>query len=157
MPFIPLCGQAALSFLCEEDFRVIASPSELSSMVWIALSTDPSHNTEEHLLITWQLLRWKRKSNAEREIEDVKEQIIPIQLPEAIPLERLQSFFEAWQIVLKEAFTALENKGGAALDWLMPYDLFNYRIFDAIKLKRAQTTEDFAHALRAKTRLGRWL
>jgi hypothetical protein len=157
MPSIALYGKAALSFLCEEDFRVITSPSELSSMVWIALSTNPSHNTEESLLITWQLLRWKRKNNAEMEIEDIKEQIIPIQLPEALPLERLQSFFEAWQIVLKEAFTALEKKGGEALDGLMPYDLFNYRIFDVIQLKRAHTTEDFAHALRAKTRLGRWL
>jgi len=40
------------------------------------------------------------------------------------------------------------------LDYLMPHDLL---CTDALKLKRAQTREDFAKALCAKSRLGAYL
>lgn len=98
----------------------------------------------------FRLIIWEERDGM-LSIRDVKEQQVymgwPVLYDDA---ERVAAFFEAYG----EVFAEVADRGVEVVERLMPHDLINA---DALKLKRAHTREDFAAALRAKRRLGRYL
>lgn len=87
-----------------------------------------------------------------RSVRDIKEQQIymgwPVLYDDA---DRVAAFFAALGDVLGEI---AEAGGTEVFECLMPHDLLDA---GALKLKRARSRDDFSAALRAKSRLGRYI
>jgi hypothetical protein len=95
-----------------------------------------------------RLIVWDIGDGGKVSIRDIKEQEVYMGWPVYYEdRERVASFFVALNQVL------LEIKPSVA-ETLMPHDLLDTSV---LALKRATTREDFAAALRAKSRLGKYL
>ena len=94
-----------------------------------------------------RLIVWETRDGTES-IRDIKEQELYMGWPVFYDdEERIEAFFAALGGVIAEI-------GLEAVECLMPHDLMRT---DVLKLKRARTREDFDAALRAKSRLGKFL
>jgi hypothetical protein len=94
-----------------------------------------------------RLVIWD-SSDGNLTIRDIKEQDVFLDMPIECTLDRLGTYLAALEVVLVEV---LASKNA---DYLMPHDLLD---LSALELVRAQTTDDFAKALRVKSRLGKYL
>ena len=61
------------------------------------------------------------------------------------------AYLRGWGLALRELFT---KAAPSIFDTLMPHDLSDGGV---LKLRRANTPEDYRDALLAKSRLGKWL
>lgn len=106
-------------------------------------------NGETVALGVFRTISWDRDpSSGERMIRDVKEQQVYLGWPALYrDRERVAAYLQA----LEQALIEIPD---GALEELMPADLIHCEV---LELRKAKTSEDFAKALRAKKRLGRWL
>lgn len=103
----------------------------------------------EKARITVRLIVWE-VDGEQRTIRDIKEQQVyagPVWLFD--DEQRVAEMLDAHREVLGEVLADPR----IPIDGLMPHDLLR---LDVMKLKTVRTREQFAKALRAKSRLGRW-
>lgn len=121
--------------------------SELVKLEVVAGEDEDDGRDEPAAFAVIRLIIWDQRDGL-LSIRDVKEQQVfmgwPVLFEDG---ERVAAFFAALGEVIAEI--PLEE-----VETLMPHDLM---CADALKLKRATTREDFAAALRAKSRLGQFL
>lgn len=92
-----------------------------------------------------RMITWEAADDGTRSIRDIKEQELYMGWPVFYEdIDRIEAFFAA----LGDVLTEIPLDAAAPM---MPHELM---CTDALKLKRAHTREDFAAALRAKSRLG---
>jgi hypothetical protein len=115
---------------------------------WDGLDDDPERATVVIRLIVLE------EHEGERLIRDIKEQQLHCG-PAALydDTTRVDEMLYAQQEVLGEVLGQMTGDLDVVYT-LMPHDLF---FADVMTLVRARTREDFARALRAKSRLGRYL
>lgn len=115
---------------------------------WDGLDEDPERATVVVRLIVFD------EGDDGPSIRDIKEQQLHCG-PAALydDTTRVDEMLYAQQEVLGELLRGMTGNDGV-VDTLMPHDLF---FTDVMTLVRARTREDFARALRAKSRLGRYL
>ena len=95
-----------------------------------------------------RLIVWEPSTDDKLSIRDVKEQDVFLDMPIECTLARLGIYLAALQTVLADVLASKH------VELLMPHELLD---FSALKLVRAQTADDFAKALRMKSRLGTYL
>lgn len=95
-----------------------------------------------------RLIIWEPAGEDKLSIRDVKEQDVFLDMPIECTLARLDIYLRALQAVLADVLASKQ------VEYLMPHDVVD---FSALKLVRAQTADDFAKALRVKSRLGKYL
>jgi hypothetical protein len=106
---------------------------------------------EEHarLYVVLRLVVWDQQPDGALSIRDVKEQQIYVDAPKDTTFERFVEFMRGYDKVLSEVLAATKDA-----EYLMPHDLVS---FAALRLKTANTAEEFEQALRMKSRLGKYL
>lgn len=98
--------------------------------------------------VTLRLVLWSN-DNGSRCVENIKEQ--PVSFFDGPLDDRSRAYLQALCTVIREALQA-----NAPCVSLLPVDFFKFRSHP-LGLKTPQTVEDFAAALRVKSRLGKWL
>jgi hypothetical protein len=94
-----------------------------------------------------RLIIWE-DANGTLSIRDVKEQDIYVDLPEDCTFERLVMYLRGMEMAMQDVLASPQ------IETLMPHDLLDW---SALKLRKAETVEDFDKALRMKSRLGKYL
>jgi hypothetical protein len=138
--------QHELQQLIGETFPARAT-NELASLDLVSVE---DHADPGAFFVTLRLILWELSTPETLSIIDVKEQQVYFKPPPgaAGSAERIAAFVRALVRVLA---TVLESP---QLPTLMPHDLF---VWSPLKLAKPQTDDDFAAALRVKSRLGRYL
>ena len=95
-----------------------------------------------------RLVVWDVGPDGAQSIRDIKEQDVYLGMPLECTLDRLAIYLAALERVLADVLETPQ------LETLMPHDILD---LSALKLARASSVEDFEKALRAKSRLGKYL
>jgi hypothetical protein len=103
----------------------------------------------DRLYVVLRLVVWDQQPDGALSIRDIKEQQLFIDVPEDTTFERFVEFMRGYDTVLSEVLATTKDA-----EYLMPHDLVS---FAALKLKTANTADEFAQALRVKSRLGKYL
>jgi hypothetical protein len=123
-----------------------AKPLTLEIVRWSPPTSRESDGSgEPRGIAVVRMIGWDQDNGS---IRDIKEQEVYMEWPAFYEdRERTASFFAALGRILEEIETGVAET-------LMPSDLVHTT---ALALKRARTQEDFDTALRAKSRLGKYL
>lgn len=122
--------------------------SDLVSLELVEEAVAPAESDEPVAMAVVRLIVWEERDGL-RSIRDIKEQQLYLGWPVLYDdAERVANYFAAFA----EVFAEIARP--EIVERLMPHDLL---ITDALKLKRARSRDDFVAALRARSRLGRYL
>jgi len=115
--------------------------------------TPYSYIKDGDVRVTLRLVLWNvpRSNEGARSIRDVKEQIVTI-WKDIWPSSKFTPFMEGWKLAVKYVLTHSQEA-----ETLMPADFMNSRIYTVVGMKTPTTPEDYARALLARGRLGKWL
>ena len=94
-----------------------------------------------------RLFIWE-DANGTLSIRDIKEQDLYVDLPDDCTFERLVMYLRGMEMAMQDVLASPQ------IETLMPHDLVDW---SALKLRKAETAEDFDKALRMKSRLGKYL
>jgi hypothetical protein len=113
-------------------------------------SESPSELEESSIRLLWIRYEWL---DGKRTLIDVIGQEIYCKVFDGVSQERWERFFRAWKSIVTEVMNAPLSK----IDSFLPEDLLSRSVLSVVTLKRAETEEHFANALRKKGRLGKIL
>jgi hypothetical protein len=121
----------------------LKAKNDLASLEFVELSDrgDGKYGVVIRLFI-WE------DANGTLSIRDIKEQDIYVDLPEDCTFERLVMYLRGMEMAMEDVLASPQ------VETLMPHDLIDW---SALKLRKAETAEDFDKALRLKSRLGKYL
>jgi hypothetical protein len=115
----------------------------------VELDGSPRHDSDDLALVVLRLIVFEDRGGQPM-IRDIKEQEIRCGSPSSYDnRERVEEMLHAQRVVLGELLRGPVDR----FDTLMPADLLHT---DVMSLARANTRDDFARALRAKRRLGKF-
>ena len=124
---------------------------------WGGKDAPVAENDRGDLLAVLHVVIYEVDADGGRSIHSIKaQQVLMVNHQHRHRDALLEPYLEGWAQVVREAFTAealWDNTETLALDRALPHDLVKPRVLDLV---RPRTADDFARALRRKSRLG-WL
>jgi hypothetical protein len=127
-------------FMSEFPLR---AKNDLASLEFVELS---DRGGEQYGTVV-RLIVWD-EIDGKSSIRDVKEQDVYLDLPHDCTFERLVIYLRGMEMAMEDVLASPQ------VETLMPHDLLDW---SALKLRKAETAEDFDKALRLKSRLGKYL